>query len=375
MITIIVRFFNIVLDTGCIPTDWCAGIIIPIYKNKGDAADPDNYRGITLLSCLGKLFTSILNLRLTKFFNLNCLIGKEQAGFRASYSTTDHVFVLKCIIDIYLQQNRRLYCGFIDYKKAFDFIDRYSLWQKLLKNGVSGKIFNVIKNIYQQAKSCVNVKGNLSQYFTCNVGVRQGENLSPLLFAIYLNDFDSYIGSCYEGLKYLASEMRSKVLDTFVNLYCLLYADDTIILAESSDQLQSALDAVNDYCQKWKLTVNTSKTKIVIFSRGKVRKIPIFNFRGDVLEVVDDFIYLGVRFKYNGTFKLTVTKQVSQARKALYSLLAKAKRLHLSIDTQCELFDRMILPILTYGCEVWGYEDIAQIEIFHRKFLRTILRV
>ena len=154
-----------------------------------------------------------------------------------------------------------------------------------------------------------------------------------------------------------------------------MYADDTIILSENPEGLQLALNGVEDYCNTWQLTVNTSKTKIVIFSKGKIRKVPSFTFGGDVIDVVYDFIYLGVRFNYNGSFKKAISKQVTQARKALYSMLVKAKRLKLSVDTQCHLFDHLVLPILLYGSEVWGFECIKQIEIFHRKFLRTILYV
>ena len=182
-------------------------------------------------------------------------------------------------------------------------------------------------------------------------------------------------------LQYLESELSDCLelgfdnANVALNLSCLLYADDTIILAETPEELQKALDAVDSYCQTWHLTVNASKTKVVIFSRGKVRRIPEFVYGGDPLEVVDDFVYLGVKFNYNGSFKKAISKQVTQARKALYSMLVKAKKLQLSVDTQCHLFDHLVLPVLLYGCEVWGYECIDQIEVFHRKFLRKVLNV
>ena len=155
----------------------------------------------------------------------------------------------------------------------------------------------------------------------------------------------------------------------------MLYADDTIILAESPDELQIALNAVHEYCNTWHLTVNASKTKIVIFSRGKIRKTPHFTYGHASVDVVHDFVYLGVQFNYNGTFKKAISRQVTQARKALYSMLTKAQKMQLSADIQCHLFDHLVLPILLYGSEIWGHEDIKQIEVFHRKFLRTLLNV
>ena len=93
--------FNIVLNTGHIPEEWCVGVIVPIYKNKGQKSDPDNYRGITLLSCIGKLFTAALNHRLCMYLDEFGVLGEEQAGFRAGYSTTDHIFVLNMLIELY----------------------------------------------------------------------------------------------------------------------------------------------------------------------------------------------------------------------------------------------------------------------------------
>ena len=97
---------------------------MPLYKNKGSLNDQDNYRGITLLSCVGKLSTAVLNDRVTKYLDVVGGIGDEQAGFRLGHSTIDHIFALHAILNIYLSAGKRVYCAFIDYKKAFDFVDR-----------------------------------------------------------------------------------------------------------------------------------------------------------------------------------------------------------------------------------------------------------
>ena len=183
------------------PADWCQSVIRPIYKNKGDIDDPNNYRGISLLSCFGKLFTSCLYRRLTIFIEKN-IVQAEQTGFKSDFSTIDHVFVLKSLADIYLSKRQRLYCCFVDYKKAFDTINRATLWSKMLSSGISGKILNVIKNMYIKTKSSVSLTAEAeSDSFPRNIGVRQGENLSPLLFSIYLQDLKSFISRKCDGLK------------------------------------------------------------------------------------------------------------------------------------------------------------------------------
>ena len=111
MLTAFTKLFNTVFNSGHVPDDWSQGIISPIYKNKGDKASPDNYRGITILSCFGKLFTAVLNNRLNKYLEDMNVLAEEQAGFRKGYGTTDHIFNLKCLIDIYLFRGRKLFCA------------------------------------------------------------------------------------------------------------------------------------------------------------------------------------------------------------------------------------------------------------------------
>ena len=106
LLPIYVKLFNLILSSGYIPKNWSEGIIIPIYKNKGDNKDPSNYRPITLLSCVGKLFTSVLNERLNKYLMENSILNENQAGFRHNYSTLDHLFTLSSIIEI-LRHNKK----------------------------------------------------------------------------------------------------------------------------------------------------------------------------------------------------------------------------------------------------------------------------
>ena len=101
---VLVVLFNIILNSGIIPSDWCISLISPLYKNTGPKDEANNYRGISLISCIGKLFTALINKRLELYIKNNQLLGEEQAGFRPNYSTTDHIFVLNSVIDLYLNK-------------------------------------------------------------------------------------------------------------------------------------------------------------------------------------------------------------------------------------------------------------------------------
>ena len=155
------------------------------------------------------------------------------------------------------------------------------------------------------------MSGKTSGYFACETGVRQCENLSPLLFSIFLSDIRDYLGTKYNGLSFINNNISDLLndtnLDTYLKLYVLLYADDTVILAKSSRELQLALDAMDQYCTLWKLKINVSKTKVLVFSPGYVRNKPKFTFGNVKLEIIRDYQYRGPIFNYNG--KLNRAKQ------------------------------------------------------------------
>ena len=326
--SVLTKIFNIVLLSGHMPHEWVIGIVKPIYTNKGDINDPDNYRGITLLGCFGKLFTSILNDRLTTYINLNEMMSEAQAGFRKGYSTTDQLFTLKCIVELFLCQGRRLFCTFVDYSKAFDSINRATLWKKLISYGITGKVIDVIMNMYKSIKSCVMDSGIQSDFFASHVGVRQGENLSPLLFALFLIDLDTFFTKQkWDTLDYidkLYSDCKNNV-SRMLNLFVLLYADDTVIMAENECGMQRNLNLLNEYCNCNGLRVNIRKTKIMVFARSKtrLRNLPTFKFGNLDLDLVDDYVYLGICFNWNGSFVKAKKLLHVKASKAMYSLIQK----------------------------------------------------
>ena len=145
---------------------------------------PDDYRGITLLSVLGKLFTRLLNNRLDDWAEKYHIYIEAQNGFRRGRGTVDSVFVLSNIIDAFLEKGKKLYTFFVDYSKAFDFVVHDNLWYKLLSLGLRGKIIHILRSMYTCIKTKVFNNHEKSETFECKLGVRQRECLSPFIVCL-----------------------------------------------------------------------------------------------------------------------------------------------------------------------------------------------
>ena len=162
--------FNKILESRSFPAQWATGLVVPLHK-KGSFDDTNNYRGIILISCVAKLFTSVLSNRLKQWANETDTSSDVQFGFKANHSTIDAIFILKCPIDRQMQAIKRLYCAFIDLRKAFDSVSRTSLWFKMIKNGIDGKLFDIIRSLYENVKLRVKYVSSLSDLFPCDVGL------------------------------------------------------------------------------------------------------------------------------------------------------------------------------------------------------------
>ena len=197
----------------------------------------------------------------------------------------------------------------LDFEKAFDKVWRDGLWYKLLLNHIDGKMYNIIYQMYQGIKSRIVLNGNKSEYFLCQNGLRQGENLSPFLFSLYLNDLEQFLSSSnVNGVSCINDEIEEK-LGIYLKLFVLLYADDTILLSDTFADLQLQLNVFYDYCSFWKLKVNIEKTKAVIFSRAQLPQNQFFCYDDQQIEYVTEFNYLGVIFSRNGSFTATLKKK------------------------------------------------------------------
>ena len=361
---IILTLFNVLLKLEYYPEFWANGCVTPVFK-KGNNTDTNNYRGITVLSCIGKLFTRLLNDRLNKWAESESVLTESQFGFRKSRGTTECIFILKGLIDILFARGKKCYVCFVDYTKAYDLLDRSAVFTKLIQNGVSSKYINIIKSLYQKMK--LSVKNDpQNREFRSNFGLLQGEVLSPMLFSMFVNDLPEYLSN---------ESVGSRVQDILLQL--LMFADDMAIFSETKNGLQTGINDLYRYCEKWGITVNISKTKVVVFKKGgRIAASDTWTYNGEQLEVVTQFKYLGCQLSSSGSFKACISNVTDSARRGLFAL---KKYFHSNPETlpsvQIQLYKAMIEPILTYCSEIWGLYNSDCIHTFHLAFLKSMLCV
>ncbi len=339
-------FFQLCFDAGKIPTLWTQSVINPIPKNRtNDPRVPLNYRGISLLSCVYKIYSSILNARLTRHLDNNELIHDEQNGFRRGRSCVDHIFTLSSIIRNKIESKQEIFACYVDFRKAFDLLDRDMMLFRFLEYGIDGKFYNTIKGIYRQAQCTVKLNGSMTDWFSSTQGTKQGGNLSPTCFSMYLNP--------------LITEIKASGLGVTVNndiISVLAYADDLVLIAENSQDLQTIIDILHSWCLRWRLSVNIGKTKVMHFrpKTSPLTKI-VFKYNNLPIECVSEYKYLGVLMDEHMDFSKTANLLANSAGRALGAVINKIRlNKDVGFNSFTTLIDNCVIPILCYGSGVWG---------------------
>ena len=299
--------------------------------------------------------------------NLKILV-ENQIAYRKGYQTSDHLFTLLSIIQkVCNQDSDSLFVCFVDFKKAFDSVDHPLLMKKLIANGIGGKFYKIVSTLYAKVKSCARANDRPTNFFSCSRGVRQGCLLSPILFALFLNDLNEAISSKAKGVRFGEDVVHS-----------LLYADDLILLAESGEDLQKQIDLLYDFTKLIQMSVNIGKTKIMVLRKHKrkIKSKQTWLFGENEIQECDSYKYLGVTIKSNCSFNEHVEIVKQKANKAYYSLISKCKDfdgLHPRLFLY--LFDQTIAPILNYASEIWGHEEFVTLEQLHLSACKYILGV
>ena len=256
--------------------------------------------------------------------------------------TADYMFISRHLIDLHVKQRKKyIFAAFIDFEKAFDTIWRDALLYKLLKTGVHGRMFKIIRFMYSDTYYGVKCSDGHTPFFSSVTGVRQGCNLSPILFNLFLNDITK-IFSDING-----SEIGSKKINY------LLYADDLQLLCKCCSDLQLCLSRLHKYTIKCSLKINIKKSKLIVFSKYRRRNQKRY-INGEQLQQVDKYTYLGIVFYRTGCLRQAPLSLSNKASEASMSLLQALCKKNIPIKILLKVFDTTVGPILTYGSDVWG---------------------
>ena len=331
-----------------IPAEWKEGYLIKIPK-KGDLSGCDNYRGITLLSVPGKILNRIILERMKG--KVDQTLREQQAGFRQDRSCTDQIATLRIIMEQSIEWNSSLYINFVDYKKAFDSVDRETLWKVLRHYGVPKKLVNMIKNSYEGMSCRVIHEGQLTKNFEVRTGVRQGCLLSPFLFILVIDWV----------MKTATKEKRNGIQWTMLTqLDDLDFSDDLALLSHSHRQMQDKTTELALISERVGLKINKRKTKIL--RTNATCETPIM-LEGETLEEVKDFRHLGSIVDTLGGTEADVKKRTSKARVAFHLLRNVWKSKIIGETTKIRLFNTNVKSVLLYGAETWRINKTTLIRI------------
>jgi len=335
IITQLADLFTQCLREGRVPDNWCNAVIILLHK-KGSITDLGNYRPISLLSNIYKLFTKVLTNRLTHTLDFNQ--PREQAGFRSGYSTTDHLHVVNQLIEKANEYQLPLCLAFIDYEKAFDSIEVPAVLQALIDQGIDDTYVNIIKDIYSKGTAIIQLHTE-SNKINIQRGVRQGDTMSPKLFNAALEAIIRKLDWEEKGININGERLSH-----------LRFADDIVIFSENPDDLESMLQDLNSGSNQVGLKINMKKTKTMFNKFISKKQIHI---QHTAIEEVEDYIYLGQLIKMDHRQYDEVRRRVRSGWGA-FGKLNEVMQSNMPLCLKRKVFNQCVLPAMTYGSETWS---------------------
>ena len=357
------ELFNVIYNSGYIPEEWLMSTFVPLPK-KPSAKKCEEFRTISLMNHVLKIFLKIIHSRIYKKCEEN--MGEMQFGFRNALGTREALFTLQVLIQRCRDVSCDVYICFIDYAKAFDRCQHHKMISALQKLGIDDKDIRLITNLYWNQSAQVKVEDQLTDQVKIMRGVRQGCVLSPILFNIYSEEIFA------EALTNL--ELGIRINGEFINN--LRYADDTVLLATSLEDLQILIDRVRNASLRYGLDLNIRKTKFMVISRANIDPGALMAGNEEI-ERVDKLVYLGTILNSQWDHTAEIRSRIEIARSTCIRMRSLLYCNDLSLDTKMRIVRCYIFPVLLYGVEAWTLTQAAEkkIEAFEMWIYRRILKI
>jgi hypothetical protein len=346
-----------VWQSETMPEEWRTGLLIPLLK-KGEPTQCSNYRGIMLLNTTNKILTSIIRKRLTE--HTETKLGEYQNGFRKGKSTIDAIHVMSQIIEKSYEYDIELHILFIDFKQAFDNINRHSLVEQMQQMKIPEKLIKLTKMTMDDSRARISTTECVTNEINIERGVRQGDALSTTLFNIALGGAIKAA-----GLDRAITASATQVI---------AYAGDVALITRDKKSLGAALQKLVTETEKRGLQLNQDKTKYMIISRRKTDYIRETNLGSYTFKKVEHFKYLGVNVNEKNERSAEIKERIQAADKAYWKYQRYLKDHHVSRATKIKIYKAAIRPLATYAAETMRLTttDEENLGIFKRKVLRKI---
>jgi len=368
---------------GKVPQDMRDAKIITLYKNKGDRSDCNNYRGISLLNIVGKVFARVVLARLQVLAER--IYPESQCGFRAERSTVDMIFSVRQLQEKCREQQMPLYIAFIDLTKAFDHVSRKGLFQLLKKIGCPPQLLNITASFHDGMKGTISYDGEATEPFPMHSGVKQGCVLAPTLFGIFFSlllkfAFEQstegvHLHTRSDGKLFNLARLRAKTKVRTVLIREMLFADDAALSSHTEEDLQRLLDRFSYACTEFGLTISIEKSNVM---GQDVPSPPAIRIDNAELDVIDHFTYLGSTITRNLSLDAELDKRIAKAAAVMAQLSKRVwTNKQLTLNTKLKVYQACVLSSLLYGSESWTTyaRQENRLESFHIRCLRRILDI
>ena len=363
--------FNFMFTNEVWPDRWSTGVIAPLFKD-GSRLDPSNYRPITLLSIMGKLFGSVVNARLAAFSEATDSICDEQGGFRRSRGTPDQILILREVLASRKERGQPTYGTYIDARKAYDTVWREQAYTRVHESGVQGRLWRQLQTMHGGLSRRIRHPLGLTDPFEVRRGVAQGAVESPWLYSNFIDG--------------LARELKTAGLGIWIagrQLPLLMYADDIILLARSQDELTRMNSIASEFARRNRFQFNGSKSAVMVFNATAEQKARCqtghWELFGETVQVKASYVYLGtVVPEDDASWKDHVDSAIAKAQRRSADLLwvCRGDR-GIRPRTAVTLWQSLVRPLLEYAAELWGgaitKDQEQRAEFVQTTFLRGTL--